>query len=670
MAGLGRFQKQPSGKEAESSENKEESKCSDNCTKADPIQEAVPPSSIPTNPETNDNLFSYGDIEYGADTFGSEYDTYDSSNNYDSTSNYTETDFMNQAPDCLVDLPTNDNTANRHESYPDTTDKSSAAPGVFSLLSKKRSFVAAADSSSLATTNDALQKYSDGSSPGTSDQTKALADNETDEMNVLLMKKSKDNHSGSLDSDLNQESNLNSNDAMESSTSNDSFSLSNNDSEIVNVARKGDGQNATIDSSSTSSFSNDTPKEVHTGSSNAVVVHVSNETSSPKERTQGQQKCLVKTASIRPVELDLNVSQVQTSDPHLEQDKTTNKNDDDDIMTKEKRNELSAIDSIKDKEEIEQDNQHGCDAHPSLLDPTNSLPPSKLQEKNVTTGNIVEKEHSTSETHQNLSILDVNANEQRASRQEMVVEKSVTMNKDTLLDISGTVRNSQEDASHIQIGQSSANMENGDTAKFDLQVSKQIIDHGTKPLSNVFVSPSPRQIGRQHAVVRTFSTTTFGGKRILPEAPVRGNNVNTSNNSTSNVFQPITPSPPPPSHNNTGTKQSNSSSPISRSGTIVSSGKAKMHKQMDPKVASKASTFSSPSLTNAVSSRKTESVMSFDELLQEFTNDLTESGDTVKRSCANLIDLNVKLCTSQSVALRIHAAFDDLLEEAQMLCDL
>lgn len=671
-----RFQKQPSGKEAESklneSENKEESKCSDNHTKAVANQEAA--SSSSTNAQIENYSFDQ-DIGYGVDPFGSEFGTYDSSNY--AASNFHGPEFMNQD----FGLP-HDNTANDHESHRNTTDKPSTGRGVLSFLSKKRDAVAATDSSSFATTNDGLpaKNSDDSSSPGTSNHVANSGDNETDEMKSPL-KKPKDDHSESLDSsDLNQDSNLNSNlnsnDGMESSTSNVSLALSNNDSsEIENVARKIDGQNAPIDSFS---FSNDTPKEANTGSN--AVVHASNETSSLKERAQGQQNILANTvsvsANVHTAEMDVNVLQVQESDPYLQQDKTTNENDT--VVTEERGIELSAGDSItKDKEENEQDHQHGHDA-PSLSAPTNSSPSSKLQEKNVTidmsASNVVGKEQSPSETRQNLTIIDVNANEQRASHQDMVVAKSIAMNKDTLVNLSGAARNSQEDASRIQIGQSSANIENGKTAKFDRRVSKQI-DNGAKPVSNVFVSPTPRHGGRQHAVVRTFSTTTNGGTRIIPEAPFRGGNVNvTSFKSTKNVFQPITPSPPPLSRD-AAAKQSDSSSigtgksfPNSASGTIVTSGKAKMHEQLDPKVANKVSTFSSPpSLTNAVSSRKTGS---FDELLQEFTNDLTESGDTVKRSCANLIDLNVKLCTSQSVALRIHAAFDDLLEEAQMLCDL
>ncbi|GFH61013.1 predicted protein [Chaetoceros tenuissimus] len=649
-----RFQKQSSGKEAESnlneSENKEESKCNDNRTEAD---EAVTSSSIPTNPQNHDYSFD----EYGMGAYGSESGAFESSYNSNYESNYTDTDFMNQGFDCPAGHPLNDNAANGNESDRNTTDKSSAGLGVLSRFSKKRDAVAAADSSSssLATSNDALpaKDSDDSSSPSTSNHTTKSGDNDTDEIK-LLFKKSKDNHS----SDLNQESNLNSNDAMESSTSNDSsLALSNNESEIENAVRKGDGQNATIDSSS---FSNDTLTETNIGSN--AVDHVSIETSSLKERAQGHQEILANTDSV-------NVLQVQESDPRVEKEKTMNE-----IATtvsNEKGNELSAIDSIqKDKEENEQGHQHGHDA-PALSAPTNSSPPS-----DVSMSNVVEKEHSISDTRQNLTILDVNANEQRASHQDMVVAKSIAMKKDTVVNISSTARNSQEDASPIQIGQSSANMENSKTA--NRRFAKQI-ENGAKPLSNGFVSPTPRHGGRQHAVVRAFSNTTHGGTRIIPRAPVRGNNVNTnvtSSKSTKNVFQPITPSPPPPSRD-TGAKQSDSSSigtgkafPSSRSGTTVTSGKAKMHVQLDPKVANKVSTFSSPSLTNAVNSRKTESAMSFDELLQEFTNDLTESGDTVKRSCANLIDLNVKLCTSQSVALRIHAAFDDLLEEAQMLCDL
>lgn len=670
-----RFQKQPSGKEAESklneSENKEESKCSDNHTKAVANQEAASPNPNSTNAQIENYSFDQ-DIGYGVDVFGSEFGTYDSSNY--AASNFHEPEIMNQDFDCVEGHLPHDNTANDHESHRNTTDKPSTGRGVLSFLSKKRDAVAAADSSSFATTNDGLpaKNSDDASSPGTSNHVANSGDNETDEMKSPL-KKPKDNHSESLDSsDLNQDSNLNSNDVMESSTSNVSLALSNNDSfEIENVARKVDGQNAPIDSFS---FSNDTPKEANTGSN--AVVHASNETSSLKERAQGQQNILANTVSVssnvRTAEMDVNVLQVQESDPYLQQDKTTNENDI--IVTKERGIELSAGDSItKDKEENEQDHQHGHDA-PSLSAPTNSSPPSKLQEKNVTidmsVSNVVGKEQSPSETRQNLTIIDVNAHEQRASHQDMVVAKSIVMNKDTLVNVSGAARNSQEDASRIQIGQSSANIEIGKNAKFDRRVSKQI-DNGAKPVSNVFVSPTPRHGGRQHAVVRTFSTTTNGGTRIIPEAPVRG-----ANKSTKNVFQPITPSPPPLSRD-AAAKQSDSSSigtgksfPNSGSGTIVTSGKAKMHEQLDPKVANKVSTFSSPSLTNAVSSRKTGSAMSFDELLQEFTNDLTESGDTVKRSCANLIDLNVKLCTSQSVALRIHAAFDDLLEEAQMLCDL
>jgi hypothetical protein len=55
----------------------------------------------------------------------------------------------------------------------------------------------------------------------------------------------------------------------------------------------------------------------------------------------------------------------------------------------------------------------------------------------------------------------------------------------------------------------------------------------------------------------------------------------------------------------------------------------------------------------------------FDDVLSSFTANLTESGDVWNRSDADMVDLNVKLCVSHNVALRLHGSFDDLLEDVE-----
>ena len=59
----------------------------------------------------------------------------------------------------------------------------------------------------------------------------------------------------------------------------------------------------------------------------------------------------------------------------------------------------------------------------------------------------------------------------------------------------------------------------------------------------------------------------------------------------------------------------------------------------------------------------------FDDLVAEFEEDLVESGDIWDRCDANLVELRVKLCISENVSLRLHADYDDLLEEVENTLD-
>ena len=59
----------------------------------------------------------------------------------------------------------------------------------------------------------------------------------------------------------------------------------------------------------------------------------------------------------------------------------------------------------------------------------------------------------------------------------------------------------------------------------------------------------------------------------------------------------------------------------------------------------------------------------FDNILAVFHEDLTESSD-IKDGCdSELIDLRVKLCVSENIALQLHVAFDDILEETNIILD-
>jgi hypothetical protein len=59
----------------------------------------------------------------------------------------------------------------------------------------------------------------------------------------------------------------------------------------------------------------------------------------------------------------------------------------------------------------------------------------------------------------------------------------------------------------------------------------------------------------------------------------------------------------------------------------------------------------------------------FDDLLAAFTDDLVAAGDIWDRCDSQMVNLNVKLCISQNVALRLHADFDDILEEAENILE-
>jgi len=59
----------------------------------------------------------------------------------------------------------------------------------------------------------------------------------------------------------------------------------------------------------------------------------------------------------------------------------------------------------------------------------------------------------------------------------------------------------------------------------------------------------------------------------------------------------------------------------------------------------------------------------FDDLLAIFTDDLVAAGDMWDRCDSQMVDLNVKLCISQNVALRLQADFDDILEEVESILE-
>lgn len=73
------------------------------------------------------------------------------------------------------------------------------------------------------------------------------------------------------------------------------------------------------------------------------------------------------------------------------------------------------------------------------------------------------------------------------------------------------------------------------------------------------------------------------------------------------------------------------------------------------------------SSTHPPNSRPQE--QNFDDLLAAFTEDLVAAGDIWDRCDSQMVDLNVKLCISQNIALRLHADFDDILEEVESILE-
>eukprot|EP00555_Chaetoceros_dichaeta_P015225 CAMPEP_0198270332 /NCGR_PEP_ID=MMETSP1447-20131203/44652_1 /TAXON_ID=420782 /ORGANISM="Chaetoceros dichaeta, Strain CCMP1751" /LENGTH=149 /DNA_ID=CAMNT_0043962307 /DNA_START=48 /DNA_END=497 /DNA_ORIENTATION=- len=64
-----------------------------------------------------------------------------------------------------------------------------------------------------------------------------------------------------------------------------------------------------------------------------------------------------------------------------------------------------------------------------------------------------------------------------------------------------------------------------------------------------------------------------------------------------------------------------------------------------------------------------DSGQTFDDVLSAFHEDLIESSDIKNGGDNELIDLRVKLCVSENIGLRLHVAFDDILEDIDVILD-
>jgi hypothetical protein len=182
--------------------------------------------------------------------------------------------------------------------------------------------------------------------------------------------------------------------------------------------------------------------------------------------------------------------------------------------------------------------------------------------------------------------------------------------------------------------------------------------------------------------------TANGETRVLPTQGARGGNNKVSvpvmtapcaaaHNAS---MIPVTPSPPPPmgrsrvsnyqgatnSIQNENQHRRSSSMQISRS--VTNSGGNVQHPVALKNAGNITSSRTVPPVLYSKSGNGVQGLNkenNFDDVLSSFTANLTESGDVWNRSDADMVDLNVKLCVSHNVALRLHGSFDDLLEDVE-----
>lgn len=178
--------------------------------------------------------------------------------------------------------------------------------------------------------------------------------------------------------------------------------------------------------------------------------------------------------------------------------------------------------------------------------------------------------------------------------------------------------------------------------------------------------------------------TVNGGNRVLPAHGTRVavNRVSTAvmtapcAGAHNAMMNPVTPSPPPPMGRSRGSTYQREMDSVQKENQPTSAssflnGQVHAVQRENSNVGNTKPLMSSNRVVPpAASNNKGRKVAqpsdrgkNFDDLLTSFTINLVDSVDIWDRSDADMVDLNVKLCVSQNVALRLHGSFDDLLED-------
>ena len=213
--------------------------------------------------------------------------------------------------------------------------------------------------------------------------------------------------------------------------------------------------------------------------------------------------------------------------------------------------------------------------------------------------------------------------------------------------------------------------------------------NGVKAVQDVARQPRKAPVLIQAKTPPNRNVQTANGEtRVLPTQGARGGNnkvsvpvMTASCAAAHNASMiPVTPSPPPPmgrsrvsnyqgatnSIQNENQQRRSSSMQISRS--VTNSGGNVQHPVALKNAGNITSSRTVPPVLYSKSGNGVQGLNkenNFDDVLSSFTANLTESGDVWNRSDADMVDLNVKLCVSHNVALRLHGSFDDLLEDVE-----
>jgi len=207
--------------------------------------------------------------------------------------------------------------------------------------------------------------------------------------------------------------------------------------------------------------------------------------------------------------------------------------------------------------------------------------------------------------------------------------------------------------------------------------------HANPKLSNAIGSVPAKAMTPPNRNVQTVN----GGSRVLPTHGTRVavNRVSTAvmtapcAGAHNEMMNPVTPSPPPPMGRSRGSTYQRAIGSVQKENQPKSAShflNGQVH-AVQTKNSNEGHTGHTkplmpsncvvPPATSNNKGRKgakgSDRGKNFDDLLTSFTTNLVDSVDIWDLTDADMVDLNVKLCVSQNVALRLHGSFDDLLED-------